>query len=383
MQLNCQKHLFNLENDIHYLNTAYKAPLLRSAEEAAIKALTRSRNPQQITPAHFFQESKEVRKEFAKIISASPIHIAIIPSTSYGFATLFQNITGKEKGNAIIVSEEFPSGYFGLEKWCKKENQSLTVIKPDPNLDQKGEDWNKRILESIDTETSVVCISAIHWTTGLRFDLEKIGAKCEAVGAKFLVDGAQTIGALPVDVVKCKIHGLVCAAYKCLFGPYSMSLMYVQEDFFDGQPLEEAWMNREGAEDFSSLSDYNDSYLPGARRFNMGQTSNFILTPILLASLRQINAWGVENIQDYCGTLAKPFITKLQKQGIILEEDAYLCHHLFSIKMHPDKMPLIIKKLKEKNLKLSVRGSNLRISINVFNTKLDLDTLENTLISLM
>ena len=383
MKLTCQKHLFSLDEDIHYLNTAYKAPLLKSGEAAAINALIRSRNPQLITPDDFFEESKLVRKEFANIISSSPSSIAIIPSTSYGLSTLFQNITGKPNGNAITVSEEFPSGYFGLNKWCIEEDQSLVVVRDDDNLLQQGEDWNRRLLEAINLDTAVVCMSAIHWATGLKYDLEKIGAKCEEVGAKFLVDGAQTIGALPIDVVKCKIHGLVCAAYKCLFGPYSISLMYVHHDFFAGQPLEEAWMNREGAEDFSSLSDYNESYLPGARRFNMGQTSNFILTPILLAGLRQINDWGVANIQAYCGSLAQPFIANLKEHGFVFEEEPYLCKHLFSVKLDPSKIPKTIDRLKEKNLKLSVRGSHLRISVNVFNNKNDLDILENLLISLM
>ena len=43
--ISCQKHLFNLKPNNHYLNCAYKAPLLKTAEEAAIRALIKERNP--------------------------------------------------------------------------------------------------------------------------------------------------------------------------------------------------------------------------------------------------------------------------------------------------------------------------------------------------
>ena len=52
-----QRHLFNLRKDIRYLNCAYKAPLLKSVEEAAIKALARDRNPSDIIPLDFFEET--------------------------------------------------------------------------------------------------------------------------------------------------------------------------------------------------------------------------------------------------------------------------------------------------------------------------------------
>jgi len=382
MKLDCQKHLFNLEPDLHYLNNAYKSPLLKSAEEAAIKSLVRSRNPQLITPEDFFSESREVRKVFGELLHVPSQNIAIVPSTSYGFSSLLLNVKAKHKGKAITIGEEFPSGYFSLKKWCIEHAQELVIVKGNKSLPQQGLDWNKRILESIDENTSVVCMSAIHWATGLKYDLNAIGNKCKSVGSKFLVDGAQTIGALNIDIKACQIDGLVCAAYKCLFGPYSMSLMYIHDDFFGGKVLEEAWMNREGAEVFSGLSDYNESYLPGARRLNMGQTSNFILTPILLQGLRQIKEWGIENIQDYCKSLAVPFIEKMKMHGYDFEEEPYLCYHLFSVKIPKEKISIIQERLQEKNLKLSVRGEYLRISLSVFNNESDLAAFSEVLIEI-
>ncbi|MCB0621142.1 MAG: aminotransferase class V-fold PLP-dependent enzyme, partial [Saprospiraceae bacterium] len=78
--------------------------------------------------------------------------------------------------------------------------------------------WNQRILEQIDDRTSVVLLSSAHWMNGLRFDLKAIGQRCREVGAKFLVDGTQSVGVLPIDVQDLHIDALICATYKWLLG---------------------------------------------------------------------------------------------------------------------------------------------------------------------
>lgn len=380
--MQCQKNQFQLPDGLHYLNCAYKSPLMKSSELLAKAALERSRNPTLIKPTDFFTEAKLVRAEFAKIVGAEAKRIAIVPSTSYGFSTLFTNLEGKPGGKAITVSNEFPSGFFALKKWCTGHNQTLQIVAEDDTKEVQGPDWNQRIIAAIDESTSVVCMSAIHWSTGYKYNLEDIGNKCRQVGAKLLIDGAQTIGALPVDVEKCKIDGLVCASYKCLHGAYSLSLLYVDEYFFDKVPIEEAWMNRHEAENFSALSKYNMDYQEGAHRFNVGQTSNFITMPILLNGLRTINEWTVEAVQAYCKDLALPFINKMENLGYLFERESERCYHLFSIKVGLDKVDQLGKILAKRNLSLSMRGAFLRISLSVYNTPEDLDLLGEALFEL-
>ena len=69
-----------------------------------------------------------------------------------------------KKGNkAIVVENEFPSGYFSVKKWCSENNIQLEVIKRNK---LSAEDWNKKIINSIDSNTSVVLISSVHWMNG-------------------------------------------------------------------------------------------------------------------------------------------------------------------------------------------------------------------------
>tara|TARA_B110000971_G_scaffold221902_1_gene271398 strand:- start:8970 stop:10109 length:1140 start_codon:yes stop_codon:yes gene_type:complete len=373
--IKCQKHLFSLDTSEYYLNCAYKSPLLKNGELLAIQALKKERNPSYLKPFDYFNISEEIRKEFSKIINSNKDEVAIIPSSSYGFANVFNNL--KINGNkAITVENEFPSGYFSIKKWCSEKNIQLETIKRN-NL--SAQDWNKKIINSIDSDTSVVIISSVHWMNGTKFDLKKIGEKCKNNNTFFIVDGTQSVGALSIDVKDFKIDALICAGYKWLFGPYSMALGYYSSKFNDGIPIEESWMNRTNAQDFSNLTEYDSKYKPMAGRYNVGETTNFILSPIMLNGLKQINSWGINNIESYCKKLSKIVISELSPLGIAFENENYFTYHLFSLGLPKHLNLLTFKKiLEKKKIRVSIRGANLRVSINVFNDERDIDKLVET-----
>ena len=87
--ITCQKHLFNLDSSEYYLNCAYKSPLLKKGELLAINAIKKERTPSNLKPNNYFEISEEIRKEFSKIIKSHKDEVAIMPSSSYGFANIF------------------------------------------------------------------------------------------------------------------------------------------------------------------------------------------------------------------------------------------------------------------------------------------------------
>ena len=133
----------------------------------------------------------------------------------------------------------------------------------------------------------------------LFFNLEQIRKRTRDVGALLIIDGTQSVGVLPFDVKKIQPDALVCAGYKWLLGPYSIGLAYYGEYFDDGKPIEESWLNRMDSEDFSALVNYQASYQSGALRYDVGEHSNFVLVPMLIKSIKQLNQWGVANAQEY------------------------------------------------------------------------------------
>ena len=374
--MECQKHLFQLPPDIHYLNCAYMAPMLKSVEEKGIEGLRRKRNPVTIKPVDFFTGVNEVRTAFGKVVNCASSQVAIMPSVSYGMNSVIRNIPYRPGQHALTISEEFPSCYYTGRRWCRNHGAPLKVVARNEEIPLKGAEWNRRILEAIDEDTAFLVMASVHWMNGTKFDLDRIGQKCREVGAKLIVDGSQSVGALPMDVNKLKIDALICAGYKWLMGPYSTALSFIHEDFNEGIPLEESWMSRPDSEQFERLTEYVEGYRPGAVRYDMGQNSNFISIPMLNESLNQVLKWGIQEIQDYCRSLADPILQFFQEKEIPVEEDAYRASHLMGLQLPKEvDSSTLMRKLQEKKIFVSLRGSNIRISINVFNTEEDIDQL--------
>lgn len=370
--MDCQKHLFSIDPEISYLNNAYRGPLLKASENAALTDLGKMRNPQELQPSDFFTETEEVRGLFAQLISAETDEIAFIPSTSYGFAIALSNWTDQKGKKAITVKDEFPSGYFAVIRWAEEQEVSLEVIGEDAELS-----WNDKILAAIDEYTALVLISSVHWMNGYIFDLEAIGAKCQKVGACFIVDGTQSVGAKPIDVKACKIDALICATYKWLLGPYSLGLAYFGEKFEGGKPLEESWMNRINSRNFSELTNYRQEFLPKAHRFDVGESSHFILMPILKKSLEQILKWSTEEIQHYTSDLKKYLFESLELDPFHAQSSS---NHLFALPLKPGLNPQILKsELENEKVFVSVRGQSLRVSLHLYNDQRGIQRLVSVL----
>jgi selenocysteine lyase/cysteine desulfurase len=378
--MNCQKHLFRLPEGIHYLNCAYMSPLLKAVEERGIEGIQLKRNPVAIKPVDFFTGAVGVRQKFARMVQCEPVQVAVMPSVSYGMNSVIRNIPCQKGQHALTLSEEFPSCYYTAKRWCMEHETKLRVVARKDDIPQRGRDWNERIIESITRDTAFIVMASVHWMNGTKFDLERIGERCREVGAKLIVDGSQSVGALPINVKKAKVDALICAGYKWLMGPYSSALSYIHEDFNDGIPLEESWMTRPNAEHFDRLTDYVEDYKPGAVRYDVGQSSNFIFLPMLDEALGQLLNWGVDKIQDYARILGIPLIDFFLERGSPVDDQAHRAHHLMGLQLpEGTKGEALMNELQSRNVYVSLRGNNIRISINVFNNEEDVGELISAL----
>lgn len=378
--MNLQKHLFSIPEDIHYLNCGYMSPLLKSVEEAGVTGMQRKRNPSAVTSDDFFNEAIILRQRFAQLVNCKADQVAVIPSTSYGLQNALNNIPLTNGKFAITVTDEFPSDYYAIQRWCSVNNKELKIIDGGNEFSDRGRKWNEKILNTITGETAVVIISSIHWMDGTLFDLKAIGKRCKEVNAVFIVDGTQSTGALTMDVTGCNIDVLVCAAYKWLLGPYSIGAAYYSQQFNNGVPVEESWLNRANADNFSKLTNYNYEYKPGAGRYNVGEYSNFILTPMFIKSIEQILSWDVNAIQDYCGQLVSPLLDFLKKKDVLMEEDNYRANHLFGFKLSGNTdTTVLLNELQKRKIFVSVRGDAIRVTPHLYNNKNDIEVFMDAL----
>ncbi|MBC6410846.1 MAG: aminotransferase class V-fold PLP-dependent enzyme [Ekhidna sp.] len=372
--MKCQREKFNLQRKYAYLNCAYMSPLLKKVENAGIKGIKKKRKPFHITTSDFFEETETIRLLYAQLIDTpEPNRIVLIPSVSYGMANVVRNLPFNS-GKILLADEQFPSNVYPWQS-LNKDRFVVKIIKA-PDSENRGTDWNEELLNSIDEETRVVALGHVHWSDGTLFELKKIRSRLDEVGGLLIVDGTQSVGALPFSVKEIRPDALICGAYKWLMGPYSIGLAYYGKKFDEGKPVEENWINRKNSEDFTGLINYQPRYQSGSLRYEVGEHSNFILVPMLHAAVKQLLLWKPENIQNYCDILMKDALDELQDLGYFIEDRNHRANHLFGVRLpNPELLHALKNSFRKNRVSVSLRGEAIRISPHVYNDELDVRKL--------
>jgi selenocysteine lyase/cysteine desulfurase len=222
-------------------------------------------------------------------------------------------------------------------------------------------------------------VSSCHWTNGAYIDLEAIGKACRDVDAAFVVDATQSLGAMPFSVESVRPDFLVAAGYKWLLCPYGFSLAYVSARWCDSRPLEETWLARDNARDFTALARYSSTYMPGARRFDAGETCTPTILPGAAAALEQIAKWGVPAIAESLSAINGRIATHLEQLGFRLPEPSQRCPHMLGARLPDGYSGNLVGELKVKNIFISQRGDALRFAPHVHVTARDVEKLLDSL----
>ncbi|HSE52121.1 MAG TPA: aminotransferase class V-fold PLP-dependent enzyme [Gemmatimonadales bacterium] len=366
--------LFDIPADITYLNCGYMSPLSLAVREAGRNAVERKGRPWQITPADFFESVETPRALFAGLLGATADDIALIPSASYGMAIAALNLPLRAGQRVLLLEEEFPSTFYAWQERTRAVGAELVRL-PRPADD----DWTRVVLEAIDQRTAAAALPNCHWTDGGLLDLVRIRDALDTVGAALVLDVTQSLGALPLDLTRVRPDFLVVACYKWLLGPYSTGFLYVAPRWQAGRPLEYSWMSREGSEDFSRLVQYHDGFRPGARRYDMGEPSNFALMPMVSEALRQIQDWTIPVIQrelaEYCAAIVRA-VEPLGWKAVAPDRRA---GHYLGLR-HAEGIPGGLGgQLAAEGIFVSVRGPSLRITPHLYNDAADRERLVEAL----
>jgi selenocysteine lyase/cysteine desulfurase len=370
MRLASQRHLFELPEGLTWLNCAYMSPQSRAVSAAGHEALGRKAQPWRVRPEDFFTESELLRQLFAGLVDADADGVALVPSVSYGLAAAAANVPVRAGQRLLVLAEEFPSNVYPWRELAGPSGAQVhTVRRP---LDG---DWTRAVLAELDERTALAALPHCHWTDGGFVDLERVGARAREVGAALVVDGTQSVGALPLSVARVRPDFLVTAGYKWLMGPYSQGYLYVAPRWREGRPLEHNWLLRAGSEDFTRLVDYRDDFQPGARRFDMGERSNFVSVPMAIAALRQLQGWGIADIQETLRGLTRQVAAGAQALGLEVAPEPLRAGHLLGLKRPGGYAPDVSAQLAARQVFVSVRGDSLRVSPHLYNTEADVHRL--------
>jgi selenocysteine lyase/cysteine desulfurase len=378
MKLPSQRHLFDIPEDVAYLNCAYMSPLMTRVRDAVVEGLDRKRHPWEITARDFYAGTDRLRAAFAELINAKPDDVAVVAAASYGVSTAAANLPLSRGQGVLVVEDQFPSNVYAWRERARDVGASIvTVARPEDG------DWTRRVLEAIEERKHRVAIVALpqcHWTDGGLFDLAPIGDACRERGIALSLDVTQSAGVVPLDVRRIQPDFLAAATYKWLMGPYSLGLLYVSERWQrEGRPIEHNWIHRKDSENFARLVDYQDEFAPGARRFDVGERSNFALVPGAEAALRQVLDWGVENISETLGEVTHEIAERARALGLSAAPRARRAPHYVGLPLAGGIPSRLLDVLARRNVYVSIRGASIRVTPHVYNEPKDVERLLDAL----
>ncbi len=371
------RQLFEIPDDIAYLNCAYMSPLLRSARIAGERGVALKCAPWELQPPEFFSTSERTRSLIADVIHASVDDVAFVPAVSYGMSVAAANLPLARSQKIVTLAEQFPSNVYPWVERAREVGATVIAV-PRPG----DHDWTEAVLERIGTDTAVVAVPAVHWADGTLLELRTLRRRCDEVGAALVLDLAQSLGAMPFDARDIRPDFMVAPTYKWLMGPYSMGFLYVDPKWQNGRPIEQGWIGRAGSEDFAALIRYRDEYQPGARRFDVGERANFALMPMVEAGLEQLLEWGIGAIYETLRARNRELAREAEGRGFEVVPERFRGGHYLSLR-RPGGLPDdLVAKLGARKVFVSRRGACLRVTQHLYNSELDIERFFDALADL-
>ncbi|MGZ8928743.1 MAG: aminotransferase class V-fold PLP-dependent enzyme, partial [Methylobacter sp.] len=163
-------------------------------------------------PAWLHKEM-ELRRQFQALINApSPDDIALVKNTSEALSFVAYGLDWRAGDNVVSSNEEFPSNRL---PWQSLADRGVEFRQADLAAAGSPED---ALFALVDRRTRLLTISSIQFASGLRLDLDKIGAFCKQRNILFCVDAIQSLGAVQFDVQACGADFVMADGHKWMLG---------------------------------------------------------------------------------------------------------------------------------------------------------------------
>jgi cysteine desulfurase/selenocysteine lyase len=369
--LRARKH-FPVTRRLVYLNHAAVSPLSVKVRAAIGKQLDEQLEWGVLAEERWEKRAEAARRQAARLLGSKPSEISFVTNTSQGLNLFARGIAWKRGDNVVLPRVEFPANVY---PWLALEQQGVR-IKFVP--EREGRILVEDIERAIDGRTRVVAVSFVEFSSGFRNDLESIGKVCRRRGVYLVVDGIQGVGALNLDVKKCRIDGLSAGGHKWLLSPQGSGIFYCSSRVVKklAHPMP-GWMSVVGWQDY-----YNFDYrlFPDSRRYESAQR-NFIGITGLLESLKLVNSLGIKDVETRLIAMTDHLCALLRAGGF----------RIYSPREHGEKSGIVSfypRKLKAETVHAgllrqgfvtSARQGCIRVSPHLYNTFEEMDRLVKAL----
>jgi selenocysteine lyase/cysteine desulfurase len=221
-----------------------------------------------------------LRQASAELLRTSPENVAFVKNTTEGIALIANGYPFQAGDQVISYVHEYPANHY---PWKRLEQCGVElVVLPDRDITGNAPPgravaWTMRDLEErVTPRTRIVALSHVQFASGFAADLPALADFCWSRGIDLVLDAAQSLGALPIDVEKLKIAAVVASGWKWLLGPIGCGLLHTSPAF--RQKLD---LTMVGAESMQQATDYLDhTWNP----FTSAKQFEYSTSPITLAA---------------------------------------------------------------------------------------------------
>ncbi|MBC7894063.1 MAG: aminotransferase class V-fold PLP-dependent enzyme [Cytophagaceae bacterium] len=253
-------------SEMAWLNSASTGPMPERARRVAIEQVEKRMEPWRYGSVEQFEVLDRSRELCARLIGASPDEIALMVNTTAGL-NLAARALPFERGDVVVGTDrDFPANVYPWMAMAKDRGLEFRQVPCRHGLF----DEDALVAALDEPRVRALVVSWVSFESGVRLDLDRLGAECRRRGVTFVVDAMQGLGPLTIDVRKTPIDILSCGAQKWLLGPWGTAFTWLRKDLVRQlEPANVGWMSVKGSDDFTQLVNYRLDYWDDARRFEV------------------------------------------------------------------------------------------------------------------
>ena len=320
---------------------------------------------------------KHTRESCAKLIGVEASEIALTNNTTVGINIAAAGLAWNA-GDEVLVSDlEHPSGYLPWLVWRKRNSIKVKLFKTGKN----DQELLRNLENAITLKTNVVCVSHISWLNGRRFPLEAIGQICVSEGILLIVDGAQSVGHIPVKVKDTGVDVYTISGQKWLMGPDGTGAVYIRHGAGKKIHLSSASFRTAQKKRLKTLSFTPE---PSAMRYEVGT----LHTPGFLgfrAAVEHFKRTGPVSIEKKILALANRLMSQMRaiKNVDVITPEGEAQSGLISFRIENVESQNVVDRLYRRH-QIILRAvvtepPAVRVSIHYLNTEEEMDSIANAI----
>jgi cysteine desulfurase/selenocysteine lyase len=360
-----------------YFNTAYFGPSPYSAKHKIMKAVERELDPSFYAYDTWMGIPERIRKEIARLLDVSADNIMHSTATTDIINTVANGYDFQKGDIVCAIDKDYPSNV--LPWMVCKERKGIDFRLLDlGDEDVPTAEWlEKQIPEG----TKIFDMSYITFDTGKKMDILSIGKMLKKKDILFILDATQALGGMEITKEEFEvIDVLACSSYKWMLGPYGHAFAYFSDRAIELVHASTGnWVISPNSKTVYSLLDYTTEALPGARKYDRGQTANPLVMACLEASLDFFNEVTLPVVREHNEKVRDYFLANYPKSKYDVITPKKHMGNVVCLKSHGIDPIDLERELKFNNVDVSIRQGNVRLSFHIFNTEDQVDKLISAL----